>query len=110
MNAYNFVVASVHPNAVATLVVVKKTMSPATVGALDGRSPLVSGLDEADDTAVRLRVNVTVPSTPGLLLSFNPISLNVPEPPGVVLASRSLPVPKNRYRSDVPTKSSADDE
>src|SRR5689334_15871987 len=99
VKAYSFVVASVHAGDVESVVVVKNTISPATVGALVGRSPLVIKSLELDETfGDRSLVKTTVPLE---VPSFTPYSLNaVPcpllPPPGAVFGSMSLPVPKNR--------------
>ena len=67
-------------------------MSPATDGDVDGRSPVARPPEF--DTVARSTANFVVAPDAGEL-SFSPYSLNVPVPPGVLLARRSLPVAKN---------------
>ena len=59
-------------------------MSPATDGEVDGRSPVARPLELV--TVARSIANFVVAPAAGLL-SFSPYSLNVPVPPGVLLAS-----------------------
>ena len=70
MTAYKFAVKSLQGVKADSLVVVKNTISPATDGAVDGRSPL--GTPPELVTPVRLRVNIVVAERVPLHTGHNP--------------------------------------
>src|SRR5262245_12940263 len=92
VSAYRFALKSAQGVEAVSVVVVENTMSPATDGEVDGRSPVARPPELV--TLAKSTANFVVAPAPGEL-SFKAYSLKVSAPPGALDGSRSLPVAKN---------------